>query len=55
MLIVRSTISLNKERRKIFTTIIPRGKYSYKHMPMGISQVPHLSKSIMKEVYGDLD
>ena len=51
-----TTISHWAEKaKKICTTILPFGKYSYKRLPMKLASAPDIFKSIMTEIFCDLD
>ena len=49
------SISLDEESKKIYSTILPWGKYSYQRMPMGVSCALSMFQLIMIEILRDLD
>jgi hypothetical protein len=48
-------IPIGEKTRKIYTTVLPWGKYAYKRLAMGIACAPDIVQSIMMEILGDLD
>jgi hypothetical protein len=47
-------IPLDLEAQKLFTTILPWGKYQYKGLPMGVKTSPDIFQRIMYELLGDI-
>ena len=47
-------IPLDKEARKLCTTILPWGKYQYRRLPMGIKTSPDIFQRIMNDLLGDI-
>ena len=49
------TIPLDRESQKIYSTILPWGKYSYQRMQMGIVCTPPMFQLIMAKTLRELD
>jgi hypothetical protein len=49
------TIPLDEESKKLCSTILPWGKYSYERMPMGVACAPSMFQAVMCEVLQGLD
>jgi hypothetical protein len=49
------TIRLDPDASKIYTVIFPRGKYSYKRLPMGIAGSPDIFQEKMSELKESLE
>jgi hypothetical protein len=47
-------VVLNEEAKRIFTTVLPWGKYSYNRMPMGYAGAPDVFQHRMDQILGDL-
>ena len=47
-------IPLDKEVQQLCTTILPWGKYQYKHLPMGIKCSPDIFQTIKNDLLGDI-
>lgn len=47
-------VRLDEEAKKIFTTVLPWGKYSYQRMPMGYLSAPDTFQYEMDKILGDL-
>jgi hypothetical protein len=47
-------IPLYLEAQKLFTKILPWGKYQYKRLPMGVNTSPDIFQRIMYELLGDI-
>jgi hypothetical protein len=49
------SIPIGEKTQKIYTTVLPWGKYAYRRLAMGIACAPDIFQSIMMEILGDLD
>ena len=49
------SILIDEESQKLYTTVLPWGKYAYKCLPMGIACAPDIFQSIMMDLLGDLE
>ncbi len=49
------TIRLDPDAPKISSIIFPRGKYSYKRLPMGIAGTPNIFQGKMSELMESLE
>jgi hypothetical protein len=47
-------IPLDLEAQKLYTTILPCGKYQYKRLPMGVKTSPDIFQRIVYELLGDI-
>ena len=44
-------IRLSEESSKIFSIILPWGKYRYKHLPMGVSNSPEIFQDKINQMF----
>ena len=49
------SIPINEDSQKLYTTVLPWGKYAYKRLPIGIACAPNIFQSILMELLGDLE
>jgi hypothetical protein len=47
-------VALDEKAQRIFTTVLPWGKYTYQQMPMGYAGAPDVFQHQMDQILGDL-
>ena len=48
-------MELDKESQKLYTTVLPDGKYCWARFPMGIACGPDIFQEVMTNIFSDLD